>query len=403
MLASVSRAARRAYPEVQACFRTVSSTQAAMNTSLRPDEEMHAIDESSKGPSGVLEVPRRFLMGPGPANADPRVLNAQALPLLGHMHPPFLKIMDEIQEGLRYLFQTKSPYTLCVSGTGHAGMEACIANLVEPGETVIVGNKGIWGERVCDMAGRFGANVVELKKEAGKTFSFDELKAAVEKEKPAVLFLCQGESSLECNRVLQGLVICAKRMALCSCGSQKCLSAPPGAAPLFLSQRALDKIKSRKTKVRSYYLDMNLVGDYWGWYGSRSYHHTGMVSMWYSMREALALVAEEGLDAMWKRHQSVHEQLWAGLSEMGLKPFVEDPKDRLCTVNTIKVPEGVDWAAVCKNAMDKYEVEIAGGLGPSAGKVWRIGLMGYNATPATVELVLAAFKDGLTKQGYLPK
>lgn len=344
-----------------------------------------------------------------------------------YRHPPFLKIMDEIQEGLRYLFQTKSPYTLCVSGTGHAGMEACIANLVEPGETVIVGNKGIWGERVCDMAGRFGANVVELKKEAGKTFSFDELKAAVEKEKPAVLFLCQGESSTGVQQSLAGLGdLCEKNGTLllvdtvCSLGgvplfadewkvdaiysgSQKCLSAPPGAAPLFLSQRALDKIKSRKTKVRSYYLDMNLVGDYWGWYGSRSYHHTGMVSMWYSMREALALVAEEGLDAMWKRHQSVHEQLWAGLSEMGLKPFVEDPKDRLCTVNTIKVPEGVDWAAVCKNAMDKYEVEIAGGLGPSAGKVWRIGLMGYNATPATVELVLAAFKDGLTKQGYLPK
>lgn len=333
--------------------------------------------------------------------------------------------MDEIQQGLRYLFQTKSPYTLAVSGTGHAGMEACIANLVEPGETVIVGNKGIWGERVCDMADRFGANVVELKKEAGKTFSFEELKASVETHKPAVLFLCQGESSTGVQQSLAGLGdLCQKNGTLllvdtvCSLGgvplfaddwkidaiysgSQKCLSAPPGAAPLFLSERALEKIKSRKTKIRSYYLDMNLVGDYWGWFGSRSYHHTGMVSMWYAMREALALVAEEGLEAMWQRHQSVHEQLWDGLKEMGLEPFVEDPKDRLCTVNTIKVPAGVDWAAVCKNAMDRYDVEIAGGLGPSAGKVWRIGLMGYNATPATVELVLAAFKDGLTKQGFL--
>lgn len=333
--------------------------------------------------------------------------------------------MDEIQQGLRYLFQTKSPYTLAVSGTGHAGMEACIANLVEPGETVIVGNKGIWGERVCDMADRFGANVVELKKEAGKTFSFDELKSAVEAHKPAVLFLCQGESSTGVQQSLAGLGdLCQKNGTLllvdtvCSLGgvplfaddwkidaiysgSQKCLSAPPGAAPLFLSDRALKKIKSRKTKVRSYYLDMNLVGDYWGWFGSRSYHHTGMVSMWYAMREALALVAEEGLDAMWKRHQAVHEQLWDGLKKMGLEPFVEDPKDRLCTVNTIKVPTGVDWAAVCKNAMDKYDVEIAGGLGPSAGKVWRIGLMGYNATPATVELVLAAFRDGLAQQGFL--
>jgi len=142
---------------------------------------------------------------------------------------------------------------------------------------------------------------------------------------------------------------------------------------------------------------MNLVGDYWGWYGSRSYHHTGMVSMWYAMREALALVAEEGLENMWKRHEDVHKQLWEGLSALGLEPFVEDPNDRLCTVNTIKVPEGVDWAAVCKNAMDKYNVEIAGGLGPTVGKVWRIGLMGYNATPANVALVIDAFADGLKK------
>ena len=155
--------------------------------------------------------------------------------------------------------------------------------------------------------------------------------------------------------------------------------------------------------MRSYYLDMNLVGDYWGWFGSRSYHHTGMVSMWYAMREALANVAEEGLDAMWARHEAVHKQLWAGLTAMGLEPFVKNPADRLVTVNTIRVPEGVDWAALIKNAMDKYDVEIAGGLGPSAGQVWRVGLMGYNATPAMVELVLAAFEDGLKQQGFLKK
>lgn len=281
------------------------------------------------------------------------------------------------------------------------------------------------GERVCDMAERFGADVVELKKEAGKTFDFEELKAAVEKHKPAVLFLCQGESSTGVQQALGGVgEMCAKNGTLllvdtvCSLGgvpifadkwavdaiysgSQKCLSAPPGGAPLFLGPRAMAKLQARKTKVRSYYLDMNLVGDYWGWYGKRSYHHTGMVSMWYAMREALALVAEEGLEAMWARHEAVHQQLWAGLSAMGLEPFVKDPKDRLCTVNTVEVPAGVDWAAVVKNAMDKYQVEIAGGLGPSAGKVWRVGLMGYNATPANVELVLAAFKDGLEQQGFL--
>lgn len=269
--------------------------------------------------------------------------------------------MDEIKTGLQYLFQTDSPYTLCVSGTGHAGMEAAIANLVEPGEKVVVGNKGIWGARVCDMADRFGADVVELKVPAGKTFSLAELTTAVETHKPAVLFLCQGESSTGVHQNLAGVgEMCRKNGTLllvdtvCSLGgvpihadkwgidaiysgSQKCLSAPPGGAPLFLSERALAKVKARKTKVRSYYLDLNLVGDYWGWYNSRSYHHTGMVSMWYAMREALAVVAEEGLESMWERHAAVHNQLWEGLSKMGLEPFVEDPAERLITVNTIKV------------------------------------------------------------------
>lgn len=393
-------------------------------SSQRPGEPTPPISDAHRGPTGVLEVPQRFLMGPGPANAEPRILNAQSLPLLGHMHPPFLKIMDEVQQGLRYLFQTDSKYTLCASGTGHSGMEMAIANLLEPGEKILVGNNGIWGTRVADMAGRFGAEVVELKTEAGTSFSLDTLTAAVEKEKPAVLFLCQGESSTGVHQTLAGVGdLCRKHNVLllvdtvCSLGgvplyadawkvdaiysgSQKCLSAPPGAAPLMLNDRALEKIRARKTKVRSYYFDLNLVGDYWGWFNSRSYHHTGMTSMWYAMREALAIVAEQGLESMWARHEAAHKQLWEGLSALGLKPFVEKPEDRLVTVNTIKVPEGIDWAAVSKNAMDKFNVEIAGGLGPTAGKIWRVGLMGYNAKPANVELVLAAFKDGLRQQGW---
>ncbi|KAL4549591.1 hypothetical protein Ndes2526B_g04596 [Nannochloris sp. 'desiccata'] len=373
MLSSIIRSStRRSSEKLISQVRLFTSSSSAMSQA-RPGEDMFPIDDKHKGPTGVIDVPKRILMGPGPANADPRILAAQSLPLLGHMHPPFLKIMDEVQQGLRYLFQTDSPYTLCVSGTGHAGMEACIANLVEPGETVIVGNKGIWGERVCDMADRFGANVVELKKEADTVCS------------------------------LGGVPIYADKWGIDAIysGSQKCLSAPPGGAPLFLSPRAIEKIKARKTKVRSYYLDLNLVGKYWGWFGDRMYHHTGMVSMQYAMREALALVADEGMEQMWARHDAVHKQLWEGLSAMGLEPFVKDPKDRLCTVNTIKVPEGVDWAAVCKLAMDKYSVEIAGGLGPTAGQVWRVGLMGYNAHPENVALVLDAFRDGLTQQGFL--
>ncbi|BDA46134.1 Serine-pyruvate aminotransferase, mitochondrial [Coccomyxa sp. Obi] len=406
--------------------KNFSSTAPALAANAaRPGEVLPEILPYA-GPSTVIDVPSRLLMGPGPANSHPRVLAAQTLPLLGHMHPPFFKIMNEIQEGLQYVFQTSSKYTLLISGTGHAGMEATITNLVEPGETIVVGNNGIWGSRVCDMAARYGANVVNLEKEAGKAFSFEELSQAVTQHKPAVLFLCQGESSSGVHQNLAGLgKLCKDNGTLllvdtvCSLGgvpmfadawgvdaiysgSQKVLAAPPGGAPLFLSQRALDKVRARKTKPGSYNLDLNLIGDYWGWFGSRSYHHTGMVSMWYAMREALALVGEEGLDAMWARHQREHEHLWAGLSEMGLEPFVENPDERLITVNTIKVPEGVDWAALVKNAMDTYSVEIAGGLGPTVGRVWRVGIMGYNAQPQNIELVLAAFRDGLRKQGRLP-
>ncbi|GAX73666.1 hypothetical protein CEUSTIGMA_g1117.t1 [Chlamydomonas eustigma] len=374
--------------------------------------------------SGVINVPQRILMGPGPANAHPRILAAQALPLLGHMHPPFLAIMDEIKSGLKYTFQTDSPYTLMVSGTGHAGMEACISNLVEPGDKVVVGNAGIWGERVVEMSKRFRGEVTDLKVPAGQTVPYELLKQTLEQQKPALLFLCQGESSTGTHQNLTGLgELCKKTGALllvdtvCSLGgvpmfadawgvdaiysgSQKCLSAPPGGAPLFLSPRAMEKIQRRKTPPATYNLDLNLIGDYWGWFGKRSYHHTGMVSTCYAMREALALVNEEGLESMWSRHKELHHRLWDGLHSMGLKSFIEKDEDRLITVNTIKVPEGIDWAALIKNAMDEYNVEIAGGLGPSAGKVWRVGIMGYNARPANIELVLTAFKDGLKKQGW---
>jgi len=369
-------------------------------------------------------------MGPGPANAHPRVLAAQTLPLLGHLHSPFTRIMDEIQDGLRYTFQTDSKNVLLVSGTGHAGMEACITNLVEPGETILVGNKGIWGARVADMAGRYGAKVVELTTPAGTTFSLDALAAGVKAHKPAVLFLCQGESSTGVHQSLTGLGdLCREHGTLllvdtvCSLGgvplfadawgvdavysgTQKVLSGPPGGAPLFFGPRAMEKLARRKTKPTSYQLDMNLVGAYWNWPeagGARIYHHTGCVSTWYAMREALALVGEEGLERMWANHARLHDTLWEGLGRLGLKPFVERPEDRLATVNTIKVPDGVDWAAVIKHAMDKYAVEIAGGLGPTAGKVWRVGIMGFNATDANVQLVVDVIEDGLKAQGKLPK
>ncbi|KIY99826.1 Serine--pyruvate aminotransferase [Monoraphidium neglectum] len=404
----------------------------------RPGEAVPAISNAHRLAPGssVIQVPQRLLMGPGPANADPRILAAQSLPLLGHMHPPFLKIMDEISEGLRYTLQTDSKYTLMVSGTGHAGMEAAIANLLEPGEKII----GIWGTRVADLAARYGGDVIELKADAGRSFSLEELTTALETHKPALLFLCQGESSTGVHQSLAGLGDVCKRTGtlllvdtVCSLGgvpfffdkwgvdcmysgSQKCLSAPPGGAPFALSERALEKLKGRKTKPATFNLDMNLIGDYWGWFNSRSYHHTGMVSMCYALREALSIVQEEGLDNMWSRHLEMHEMLWHGLKKLGLEPFVERDADRQdptpartpltragagVTFCSRAPGAGVDWAAVVKNAMDKYYLEIAGGLGPTAGKVWRIGLMGYNARPQNVELVIDAFRDGLQKQGKL--
>lgn len=392
--------------------------------SQRPGEKVPKISEKDRTSPSPLKVPTRLLMGPGPTNAHPRVLSAQSLPLLGHLHPPFLAIMDEIQQGLRYLFQTTSPYVLLVSGTGHAGMEAAIANCIEPGETIVVANAGIWGQRVCDLSERYGGKVVNLEAPPAAAVKLGDIKAALEQHKPAALFLCQGESSTGVHQSLAGLgELCHQYNTLllvdtvCSLGgvpffaddwevdcmysgSQKCLSAPPGAAPFFMSERAMKKLKGRKTKVATYMLDMNLVGDYWGWYGKRWYHHTGPISTWYGMREALAIVAEQGLDSMWKRHTELGKYLWAGLSEIGLEPYVQDPADRLITVNTIRTPEGIDAVKLIKFAMDKFSLEISAGLGPSAGQVWRVGLMGYNATAANVELVLTAFRQGLAEQGY---
>jgi alanine-glyoxylate transaminase/serine-glyoxylate transaminase/serine-pyruvate transaminase len=392
--------------------------------SQRPGEEVLPLSDKHRAKPSPLKVPTRILMGPGPTNAHPRVLAAQALPLLGHLHPPFLAIMDEIQEGLRYLFQTESPYTLLVSGTGHAGMEAAIANILEPGETIVVGNSGIWGQRVIDLSERYGGKVVNLESKPACALTVDQIKGALEEHKPAVLFLCQGESSTGTHQTLAGVGdLCHKHNCLllvdtvCSAGgvplfadawgidviysgSQKCLSAPPGASPLMFSERALQKLKSRKTKPATYNLDLNLVGDYWGWFGKRSYHHTGPISTWYAMREALAIVAEEGLDSMWRRHTAMHQRLWQGLRDLGLEPFVKADEFRLATVNTIAVPEGVDAMALIKHAMETYNLEVSAGLGPSAGKAWRVGLMGYNAQNANVDLVLRAFQTGLQAQGW---
>ncbi|XP_037797258.1 LOW QUALITY PROTEIN: serine--pyruvate aminotransferase-like [Penaeus monodon] len=366
-----------------------------------------------------LNVPSKLLMGPGPSNSPLRVHYAMMKPLLGHLHPEFTQIMDEVKEGLRYVFQTKAEVVCCVSGTGHAGMETTMCNLLEPGDRILIAQNGIWGERAADMARRHDADVRIIDK-PGDTFTLEELDAALAQHKPAVLFMVQGESSTGVLQPLEGAgALCRKHGALLAVdcvaslggvpfymdgweidvvytGTQKVISAPPSMAPIAFNDRAMAKVRSRKTPIRSFYSDMTWLANYWGCDGTpRKYHHTGPISAVYALREALAIVCEEGLESLWSRHEACAKKLHEGLGTLGLEMYVSDPKKRTPTVSTIRVPEGVDWTRVTKYFMSNYLVEISGGLGPSAGKVWRVGLMGYNCTPENVDLVLRIMKEAL--------
>ena len=315
---------------------------------------------------------------------------------------------------------------MAVSGTGHAGMEAAIANVVEPGDVVIVGVNGIWGERVADLVERYGGVSRPINALAGTVFRLDQLEAAFKANPDAkALFLTHGESSTGTLQPVDGVgALCKRHGAIfildtvCTLGgvplaldadgidvtysgSQKCLGAPPGSAPFSMSQRARDKLAARKTKVSSYYFDANLFGANWGVDGKpRWYHHTSPINTMYQLREALALLCEEGLEAAWARHQEAAAQLHEGLQRLGLTLFVKDPAARLPTVTTVEVPPGVVWSEVTSYIMAKYKLEISGGLGPSAGKVWRIGLMGHGARPGHVALILAALEDALRHVGF---
>merc|ERR1711936_88002 len=373
-----------------------------------------------------INVPLKTLTGPGPSNVSDRVLQAQALPTLGHLHPEFTKIMDDIKAGVQYIFQTKNTMTLALSATGHAAMECVMTNMLEPGKTVLIANNGIWGVRSADMARRQGATVKEIVTGAGTNFSLAQLTAGIREHKPDLLFVTHGESSTGVVQPLEGVgAMCHQNNCLLAVdtvaslggvpvmadqmeidviytGSQKVLGVPPGTAPISFSARAVQAFKSRSKPPCSFYLDLGWLGEYWNcWPGKgRVYHHTAPVNTLYGLREGLALVAEEGLENCWRRHRLCADHLQTGLSEMGLEMFVPDPKARLPTVTTIKVPEGVNWQAVAGHCMKNHLVEISGGLGPSAGKVWRIGVMGNNANIRTVQKVLDAFREALETQGW---
>jgi alanine-glyoxylate transaminase/serine-glyoxylate transaminase/serine-pyruvate transaminase len=374
------------------------------------------IDDTHRIDTGPLDMPPRLLLGPGPSNADPRVLEAIGTPQVGHLDPTFIDLMGEVQELLRYAWQTDHQLTIPVSGTGSAAMEATLANTVEPGDVVLIGVNGYFGHRLVDMAARYGADVRTIEKPWGEVFTLDEIRDAVAEHKPAILALVHAETSTGARQPFEGVAdVCREHdtllladtvtslggvplfiddwgIDLAYSGSQKCLSCPPGIAPLTMGTRAMDKLANRETKVPNWYLDVTMVGKYWG--SERTYHHTAPINMNYALREALRIVAEEGLQARWDRHRTNAERFWEGLASMGLECHV-DAEYRLPSLTTVKVPDGVDPKTVTAHLLEHDNIEIANGLGELAGQVWRIGFMGTNSTPENVDRLLAGLKDAL--------
>ncbi|MBK8431681.1 MAG: alanine--glyoxylate aminotransferase family protein [Chloroflexi bacterium] len=363
-----------------------------------------------------LNVSPRLLLGPGPSNAHPRVLQALSMRQVGHLDPEFLQIMNDNQVLLRYAWQTDNKFTIPVSGTGSAAMEATLANGVERGDVVLIGLNGYFGHRLVDMAQRYGAEVRTMMRPWGEVFTLDEIRAGLAEHRPKILALVHAETSTGACQPLEGvaelchqygtlllvdsvtslggvpLFLDAWGVDMAYSGSQKCLSCPPGIAPLTFNERAMDKIMNRASQVPNWYLDMTMLGRYWG--NERTYHHTAPINMNYGLREALRLVAEEGLAERWARHRATAELFWEGLASMGLSCHVA-AEHRLPSLTTVRVPEGVDSKAVVVALRERYNIEIAGGLGELAGKVWRIGLMGFNSRAENVVLLLAALKEVL--------
>lgn len=378
------------------------------------------INDTQRHSLAPLQVPERLLLGPGPSNADPIVIQAMNRQPIGHLDPAYLAIMDEVKELLCYAWQTSNPTTYPVPGTGSAAMEATLANVVEPGDKVLVAVKGYFGHRLVDMAQRYGAEVYTITKPWGEVFSLEELTTALKTYEPAVLAIVHAETSTGVRQPLEGVgAACHAQGCLLiadtvtslggvpiflddwqvdlaySCG-QKGLSCMPGISPFTMGPRAEEKLAKRQTPVANWYLDASLLKKYWG--RERVYHHTAPVNLTYALREALRLLAEEGLAARWQRHQSTAEYFWDGLANLGLTCHVAQ-EFRLPTLTTVRVPDGVDAKAVSRRLLHDYNIEIGGGLGELAGQVWRIGLMGYNSQPEKVDTLLNALGQVLADQG----
>jgi alanine-glyoxylate transaminase/serine-glyoxylate transaminase/serine-pyruvate transaminase len=368
-----------------------------------------------------IQPPYRLLMGPGPSNVAPSVLAAMSKPMVGHLDPVFVKIMDEIKAMLRQVFQTGNEMTFPVSGTGSAGMEFCFVNLIEPGDTVVIGVNGVFGTRMCDVAARCGATVVKVEAPWGQIIEARQIAEALQTYRPKLVAVVHAETSTgaltpveEISKLAHeagALLLVDTVTSLGGCpvkidawnvdavysGTQKCLSCPPGLAPVSLSPRALAVATQRKTKVQSWYLDVNLLASYWG--QDRVYHHTAPISMGYALHEALRLVLEEGLENRFRRHEQNHQALKAGLAALKLE-IASQPGHQLWQLNTVTVPPGVDEAAVRRRLLTEFNIEIGAGLGPLKGKIWRVGLMGETSRLENVHTFLRAFGKILNETGY---
>ena len=369
----------------------------------------------------ALDPPRRTLMGPGPSGADPSVLAAMGLPILGHLDPEFMRIMDECQTMMRRVFRTANDVTLATPGTGTSGMEAAVMNLLQPGDRAIVGICGYFGERIAQMAARTGAEVTRVTAPWGSPIAPDDVERALRDGPARLVAVVHAETSTGVRQPVEPVARLAREagaLLLLDCvtslggepvdidgwgvdaaysGTQKCLSAPPGASPLTLSPAAWSAVQARETPANSWYLDLGLLEAYWD--SRRAYHHTSPISMTYALHRALALVLEEGLEARWTRHERHGRALQRGLEAMGLALHA-DAAHRLSVLTTVRIPEGVEDAPVRRALLDRFGIEIGGGLGDLRGRVWRVGLMGESSTPGNVLYFLASLGALLREHGF---